>query len=680
MITREKHPNLIDNKTIITFILSLLSALDLSSQTADADSIVLKEITVEAPSTNIIHIDSAGVKNISIAWFARMPKVLGNPDPMRLIQTLPGVHTNTEYEGNIHIDGGEASHTAMLLGGAPVYGVSHMLGFFSIFNPTHFHAISLRRNTFDAMTTNRLGAEVNMLLPDSMSLRSEMFEGSIGLISAQGTLRHKITYNSGFAVSARRSFLNLMYGSLLKMSDMSLNYNFGDYNISAWYNPTIQSSLSFNFYYGNDGAVINGNAYQTDMKLKWGNLLAQVGWKYSNGRIRTNSTAYVSCYDCKMDVSELSVNGKTKSNLVDIGYIGSLSYGNLDAILRVNHYIIQPLAPKVDGIETADIIRSNSTVITLGVQYSHNILTWLKGRIGIKAHLFAGCGSNMADVDPSIGLTVAKEWLGTLDISIGSKTQHLSQTGFVSRGWPSEFWISPCETRQRAQRAVGIDISWRRNIVRDYSAEVGLYAKRMTHQVEYQGDLLSLLSYYNLNDCLLFGKGYNLGVNVILGKNSGRITGWIGYSWQRLRRQFDRNGMNSIYPSSHERAHELNIVANWRITHCLDFGASFVYASGTPFTPCTEMYMINSNVIMQYGEYNSMKLPPYMRIDVSLNYNLPALGKVKHGLNLSVYNLTARNNAIYCRFKYNSDTKSISYSPISFVTPILPSISYYIKF
>mgnify|MGYP004447235185 FL=1 len=57
MITREKHPNLIDNKTIITFILSLLSALDLSSQTADADSIVLKEITVEAPSTNIIHID-----------------------------------------------------------------------------------------------------------------------------------------------------------------------------------------------------------------------------------------------------------------------------------------------------------------------------------------------------------------------------------------------------------------------------------------------------------------------------------------------------------------------------------------------------------------------------------------------------------------------------------------------
>ena len=70
-----------------------------------------------------------------ILWNMRMmndmPKILGNADPMHYAQMLPGVQTNNEYNGGIHVQGSENEHNELSIAGVPLYNVNHLLGFFS---------------------------------------------------------------------------------------------------------------------------------------------------------------------------------------------------------------------------------------------------------------------------------------------------------------------------------------------------------------------------------------------------------------------------------------------------------------------------------------------------------------------------------------------------------------------
>ena len=129
----------------------------------------------------------------------RMPQFLGSGDPIGLMRMLPGVQTVTEYESGIHICGGENSHNDVSVAGVPVFGVSHLFGFFSAFNPLHYQQISF--STSPDLRSNRIGGSIIMEIPDSIGDKTVMEipdsaskaavsgELSLGLMAAQGSLK-----------------------------------------------------------------------------------------------------------------------------------------------------------------------------------------------------------------------------------------------------------------------------------------------------------------------------------------------------------------------------------------------------------------------------------------------------------------------------------------------------------
>ena len=182
----------------IFIILFLSSQAAVYCQSAACDSIVLNEVLVKGyhPTPGLMT-DSTGASTISVNQLNRMPKFLGSSNPMQMIQTLAGVHTNSEYDSGLRINGCESSQTAITLNGVPVYGVNHLLGFFSVFNPSHFASVYVQRNSFANKSAQRLGAEVDMRLPDiSVADNKISAEGTVGLMSAQGTFRFKPRDNS----------------------------------------------------------------------------------------------------------------------------------------------------------------------------------------------------------------------------------------------------------------------------------------------------------------------------------------------------------------------------------------------------------------------------------------------------------------------------------------------------
>ncbi|MCQ2253436.1 MAG: Plug domain-containing protein, partial [Bacteroidales bacterium] len=131
--------------------LSVMLVLFAGNLSAQRDTIVegseigVVKVTVE--NTNPpMRMRGNGSMRISTEYMSELPKILGNGDPMRLMQMMPGIQVNSEYDSGIHIQGCENSHNYLSIDGAPIYNASHLLGFFSIFNPDYFSSVDISKS------------------------------------------------------------------------------------------------------------------------------------------------------------------------------------------------------------------------------------------------------------------------------------------------------------------------------------------------------------------------------------------------------------------------------------------------------------------------------------------------------------------------------------------------------
>ena len=141
---------------------------------------------------------SDGGVSINLDLLDRLPKIMGNADPINYSRMLPGVQTSGEYNGGLHINGSENSHNLISVLDVPIYNVNHLLGFFSSFIPSHYSSMSLYKTPHSAGAPNRLGGEL-LFRPD-YDLHEEKLSGNIssGLMSSQGTLKVSTGHAQGF--------------------------------------------------------------------------------------------------------------------------------------------------------------------------------------------------------------------------------------------------------------------------------------------------------------------------------------------------------------------------------------------------------------------------------------------------------------------------------------------------
>ena len=184
---------------------------------------------------------------------------------------------------------------------------------------------------------------------------------------------------------------------------------------------------------------------------------------------------------------------------------------------------------------------------------------------------------------------------------------------------------------------------------------------------------------YSLDNSLLKGSGRNYGISLMLSKQTGPLTGWIGYTLQRSLRSSDDPALPAEYPSSHERIHELNATAI-RSWNRWDLSASLVAASGIPFTAANSLYVQQNMLLCNFGQYNAERFKPYVRIDLSVNYYFSRSGDGReNGINFSLYNATGRKNDIFYRINYTEDAR-FNYSSMYYKIMFLPSIGYFHRF
>lgn len=636
-----------------------------------------------------------GSSIISMSFMDEMPHILGNADPLHYAQLLPGVQTNSEYDAGLHIQGCDNSHNYVSLGGAPVYNAAHLLGFFSIFNAGHFTEMSLQKSPVSASFPNRLGGRVDMLTPtwlaaeDSLSVGAVHGELSVGPMSSQGTLRLPIGKRSLLLLSARAAYLNLLYSKWLEVDGDEVKYDFSDYNLSYITQLDDANVLKIEGYWGYDNMKIGQASYGLQGKLKWNNTMAALHW-YSRSKDGLNEggkdwsmeqMVYYSRYANRLNVGEYSFQVGMRSFIFDLGYKGNFSWGRWRMGAEVVRHQLLPQDIGITGNLAnyqTDAHHQLATEASAYLQYCQPLGENLLMELGARVSGYH-CQKSFYRVMPHLKFNYDLSQSAKLNLNLGIRNQYLFQTGFSSAGLPTEFWFA-ADQNHRPQYACHAALQgefWFAE--KEYRLSVETYYKWLMNQIENNSNMFDILfSSYSFDGSLLHGKGYNYGLNLLLEKRRGKLTGWLSGSWGRAMRKFDGAQYQGWYPAGHERIYELNAVATYRINRRVSLGSTYVLASGTPYTKVNYAYLMSGNLVTEYGPHNGDRVKPYMRLDLSVSYDFATKGKVRSGINFSLYNVTMHGNDLFYRIKVYDN--HVRYNAFKFLMPIMPSINYYCKF
>lgn len=665
---------------VISFLGGILLPLAAFSQTLpDTAAVSALDSVVVSSVARTVGIEGDADKGLDIKMSAleAYPKVLGTADPLKFVQSLPGVTTNSDWECGVKIQGCETGQSIIKLCDTPVYGQGRLLGLFSVFNPGHFKNISFKTSTLSRM----IGGELGLDTADTLS-RALNGEANIGPVSAHATFAFPIGRKSSLTVSGRRSFIDVFYKGLLKMDDMEMNYKFYDINASYLYVPDKSNTIDVNAYFGLDDGKADAEQAGQGIGAKWSNALANVRWRHHGDGLDLDTQAYASAYSANGHLIMGSFDGQFRDYILNAAIHSTAKWRGWDFTAEIDYYGIQPQNISIDTYVPGGNITTPK---------QHSVLSTLRasrrleaGNFTFTPSLAASLYSDISDkhffprIDPELTAGYNFYKGGRLTLDVGYKHQYLFMAGLTNSGFPIEFWLGSGRY-SKPQASLYGNLSYSVSLLDDaFSLNLQAYGKKLWNIVEYNGNMAEItLGNYDLRDILLNGNGYNYGITAQVQKNSGRLTGWISYSWGRAMRRFDNPDFPYIYPSSHERRHELNAVASYKIRRW-KFGGNFIFASGMPYTPISSAYYLNGVLMVKYGERNSMRLSPYIRLDLSVSFDIRNTGRFRDGINVSVQNATARDNQMTAILKVRKG--KYSYAPTKFLIPVLPSINYYCTF
>jgi outer membrane receptor protein involved in Fe transport len=245
---------------------------------------------------------------------------------------------------------------------------------------------------------------------------------------------------------------------------------------------------------------------------------------------------------------------------------------------------------------------------------------------------------------------------------------------------PTDIWILS-DKNIRPQRGDQFSLGIYKNFnVKAIETSIEVYYKNLKNILDYKGGA-TLLMNEHLETDILNAKGKAYGVELMVKKQIGNLTGWISYTYSRsflkVDGTFEEEKVNGgkFFPSDFDKPHDVKVVANIKLMRRLNLTTNMVYNTGRPITyPVSYFNFYNVSRVF-YSERNQFRIPDYLRVDFSatVNGNLKAKKLNHSSLAFTVYNLLGRKNPYSIFFKVeegkvNGYQMSIFGQPIFMIT------------
>lgn len=666
------------------------------------NALLMKEVVVTANKKNDnLTKTEIGVEKLDVQEIAKLPVLFGEKDVLKSIQLLPGVKSAGEGNSGFFVRGGSADQNLILLDEAPVYNASHLLGFFSTFNSDALKDVTMIKGNSPAQYGGRLSSVLDVRMKEGSDQKVAV-EGGIGLIASRLSVEGPIVKDKGsFIVSGRRTYADVF----LKLTDEFKNNSlyFYDFNVKSNYKINEKNRIFLSGYFGRDKLGFE------DFQIDWGNKTGTLRWNSILGpKIFSNTSIIFSDFSYKGSItsgeSMLNIQSQIRDWTLKEEFQffpnsrNSIRFG----LMSIHHTLIpnrfsgnvvdEPLKNGRSSWDNA--VFGNHTMeltkkLTLDYGVRLSMYTILGGdTYGIYENgilidsvlLGKGqFGKTYFNVEPRIQFSLLLDATSSLKGGYSRNTQHLHLLSSSTTGSATDQWIGNSYTI-KPEIADQISLGYFRNFADSkYQFNVEAYYKDLKNQLDYK-DGADVMSAPDVESELLFGKGRAYGVELLLKKTQGRLTGWVGYTWSKSERKINGINNNKWYNARQDRTHDLSIVTTYSLNDRWSLSALYVYSTGNAVTFPSGKYDIGGNTIFYYTERNGYRMPAYHRMDFSATYTRPIKKKYESSWNFSLYNVYGRQNAYAIVFEDSETDASRTVAKQTSLFRWVPSVTYNFKF
>ncbi|MCH5239029.1 MAG: TonB-dependent receptor [Muribaculaceae bacterium] len=669
----------------------------MESQNVDTDTIhvnELKEIVVtDLSARNRIMNSHPGSETLELIKLSLTPQLFGEADIIKSLALLPGVRNEADGAGGFEVRGGNAYQNLVTMDGMSLYNPSHMMGVFSTFNEDAMSHATLHKGpipvTFGGASSSVLETHMNVGNHEKFN-----FSGTIGIlnakISASGPIvKDKLT----FQVSARRSYVDLFLKIIPQYKGTVMN--FYDINAKVRYLANSSNIIDLSFFASRDNLAVSKL-----MDLHWGNLAGSVNWLARKDDWSFTTTASVTNYTTDMGMNIMDANQTLTEyirayNLNERIYYEFSDNHNLEFGLRSE--LFQVKSGDMMIRETRQREMRSGWENSLWIKYEGNFFSKLQLELGIRGSLFSAISqsrfhyfTSLYEPSPefnsktyfnpqpraSLKYQINENHNLKAGVSVATQNLHGIRSTFTTfpfdRYALTSAFVKPEVATQYSLGYAGMTS----NGLLDWSAEI--YYKTMQNVYDYK-DGVTMFSRINLESLILNGKGKSFGLELMLRKNFGKLTGWVSYTLSKTETKIPGINDNRWYKASNDRRNDIAVVALYDFNEKWNVSASWTYASGRPLTAPDAKYTIAGVTCYYYSERNSYITPPSHRLDVSARY-IKEGKRVTSIVSFGIYNLYAHQSPFVIYFEDDdtkpSGTRAVQRSLFS----ILPSVSYTIKF
>lgn len=691
----------------------------------DSDSQELEQVIVTNSKAVDVRNTQMSVNKLSMAEIKRIPVAMGEPDPLKSILTLPGVTNAGEASSGFNVRGGAADQNLILLDGGPVYGDSHMFGFFSIFNADVVNGLDLYKGGIPSKFGGRVSSVLDVT-QQTGDFENFKVNGGIGLISSRLLVQGPIKKDVGsFLIAGRASYAHLF----LKLADNNNSAMFYDINAKFNYRLGANNSLAFSGYFGNDVFDINDRFAST-----YGNTMGILSWKHKfYDNLNTNLSVFYSDYKFNLGLQQEDFDWNNNIRTYGLKYGWNhivtdkfkLNYGIDGQYYNFNPGTVQPTSSdsqfnykqldKKYSLETSAYVDFENQItpklnLRYGLRYSmfyrlgnETINTYEDGKAVVYNPLYHiyqegtptgtisyGSGekiSSFNNLEPRVALSYAFNDNSSVKASYNRMAQYIHILSNTQSPLPTSIW-TPSGPFTKPQLLNQYAAGYFRNFKDgDYSFEGELFYKNIQNRIDYI-DGADILANNNIEQVILNGKARSYGMELLFRKNTGNFTGWVSYTLSRAEqktpgRTAEEPGVanGNWYLSGYDKLHNLSIVGSYEYNPKWSFNANFTLQSGQPVTYANGYYEFGGINIPNFSLRNENRLPLFHHLDLAATYT-PKPDKKKGWQSywvFSLYNVYNRKNAASMTFATNEDTGANETRRLS-IFGIVPGISYNFKF
>ncbi|WP_375581138.1 TonB-dependent receptor [Marivirga tractuosa] len=679
----------------ISLILNSSSSLDVKLY---KDFVQLNEVVVTAKAMDEnISQTVTGVERMTLEEIERMPAFLGESDVIKSITSLPGVSLTGEASAGFNVRGSGVGENLVLLDNGTLYNSSHLFGVFSAFSADNLGSIELFKGAVPARFGGRISSVLNMEMK-SGSKQKVSGNGGVGVISSRFNIetpiiKDKSSILTGFRVAYPNYLINSINNFDLKRSSTF----FGDWSLKYDHSINENNKILLTAYTSRDEFTVSN-----DVSYEYNNIVGSIQWNQNiNENLSSKLNYNYSQYNYTLNeetedqisyglYSEIE-NNKLNYEFEYLGFDNNFIEFGFNSVL----YNIQPGKFNNEDINSILIVNdlTNEEAIESAVYLSDEVKfsNDISASVGIRYSYYTGgmdsLSTNFGGLEPRVSLNYRINSKSSIKAGYSKMRQYIHLISNTASVTPVDIWkLSNQEILPTV--ADQFSIGYFRNFdYNNFETSAELYYRDIDNLIEYKNGA-NLFANDEIENELVQGKGIAYGAEFYVKKNSGKLTGWLSYTYSRsliivdgeTNDQTINNGRP--FPTNFDQPHNLTFFGNIDLSRRFDISANFQYNTGRPITYPESTFDFNGIRVANYSDRNQYRIPDYHRLDLSFHMatSLKKKKNVEADWTLTLYNVYSRRNAYSVFFRSSESLRVLNSYRLSIIGQIVPALTYNFKF